>query len=85
MGIIDTYEYIPQKAVPVIDTDITPSQLKTDSELRDVEDALNYEGEDAAYDEIEDDFFAKLIQGEIKSGPVKEIQKKEQKVVKKSK
>lgn len=29
--------------------------------MKDVEEALNYEGEDEAYEELEDDFFSKLI------------------------
>jgi hypothetical protein len=32
-------------------------------DIQEVEEALNYDGEDGAYDELEDDFFAKLIRG----------------------
>ena len=65
VGIIDTYQYVPTKPLEIVDTDINQNQLKTDGQLREVEEALNYDGEEEIYEEMEDDFFAKMIQGQI--------------------
>lgn len=33
--------------------------------MKEVEEALEYAGDDDAYEELEDDFFAKMIQAEL--------------------
>ena len=33
--------------------------------IKSIEDALNFNGEDEAYEELEDDFFSKMIKGEL--------------------
>ena len=43
-----------------MDNDLKEEQIT--GEMKDIEDALNYEGDDQAYEEIEDDFFAKLLE-----------------------
>lgn len=63
VGIIDTYVYIPSKPSNYVDTDFDPKQVKNDANLRQLQEALNYEGEEGAYEELEDDFFAKMIRG----------------------
>ncbi len=37
-----------------------PSEITGD--MREIENALNFEGEEGVYEELEDDFFAKLVQ-----------------------
>ena len=36
----------------VVDTDIDDNLLKKEPELKEIEDALNYDGDDGAYEEI---------------------------------
>lgn len=44
-------------------------------DLKDVDDALNYDNQDGAYQELEDDFFSKLVGGgEKKDNAIKEKQ-----------
>jgi hypothetical protein len=50
---------MPEKHVDVVDNDLMGEVLEGD--IKEVEDALNYEGEDGAYEELEDNFFAKMI------------------------
>ena len=85
VGIIDTYQYVPLKPVDVVDTDIDADMLKKEPELKEIEEALNYDGDDGAYEEIEDDFFAKMIQGEMADGGSLKKKKEEKKVEKKQK
>ena len=85
VGIIDTYQYVPSKPVDVVDTDIDADMLKKEPELKEIEEALNYDGDDGAYEEIEDDFFAKMIQGELADGGSLKKKKEEKKVEKKQK
>lgn len=59
-GIVDTFEYDPKVPLPIYDTDLKPSELV--GNLKQVEEALDFEGEEGVYEEMEDDFFAKLIQ-----------------------
>lgn len=61
-AIVDSFEYKPEVPVDIIDNDMDGEVLKGD--VKEVDDALEYEGEDGAYEEIEDDFFAKLISAE---------------------
>lgn len=63
--VVDTYEYIPEKPLDIIDNDLKPSQINGNREVKEVEQALNFNGEEDAYEELEDDFFTKMIQGEI--------------------
>lgn len=60
--IIDTYEHVRLKPVDFIDNDLKPGQINGNVNIKEVEDALNYDGEEELYEELEDDFFAKMIQ-----------------------
>lgn len=62
---VDTYEYVPAKPVDFIDNDLKPSQINGNPNIKEVEEALNYDGEDQIYEELEDDFFSKMIRGEL--------------------
>ena len=78
-GIADTFEFIPSKPVEFIDTDLDANEIKKDENLRELEDALNYDGEEEAYEQLEDDFFIQLIQGEIATKKPKKEEKKKKK------
>lgn len=43
-GIVDSFEYAPPKPVDVVDNDLEGETLKGD--MKELEDALNYEGEE---------------------------------------
>lgn len=76
--VIDTYEYVPSKPVDFIDNDLKPSQITGNANVKELEDALDYEGEEEVYEELEDDFFAKLIQEELQDN-LKPKEQKQQK------
>ena len=57
---MDSYDYVPETPIDIMDNDLKEEQIT--GEMKDIEDALNYEGDDQAYEEIEDDFFAKLLE-----------------------
>ena len=50
--------------VDFTDNDLKPSEIK--GEIKEIQDALDYDGEEVAYEELEDDFFAQLLQNDTK-------------------
>jgi hypothetical protein len=81
--VIDTYEYVPSKPVDFVDNDLKPSQISGNANVKEIEDALDYEGEEEVYEELEDDFFAKLIQEELHDNQKPKEQKPQKQPVKK--
>ncbi len=63
--VIDTYEHVPAKPMDLVDNDMKPSQINGNRNVKEIEEALDYVGDDDAYEELEDDFFAKMIQAEL--------------------
>jgi hypothetical protein len=76
--VVDTYDHVPTKPLDSIDNDFKPSQINGNKNVKEIEDALDYNGEEQAYEEIEDDFFAKMIQAELEQNS-KEKQEKQEK------
>jgi hypothetical protein len=56
---------VPTKPLDSVDNDLKPSQINGNRQVKEVEEALEYAGDDDAYEELEDDFFAKMIQAEL--------------------
>ena len=64
-----------------VDTDLDAQEIKKDVNLRELEAALNYQGEEEIYQELEDDFFAKMIRGEMEENNKKPKEHKPNKKV----
>ena len=44
IAVVDSFTYVPPEMVNIVDNDLEPSQIQ--GEFKDVEDALDYEGEE---------------------------------------
>jgi hypothetical protein len=74
--VIDTYEHVPTKPMDSLDNDLKPSQINGNRNVKEIEEALDYAGDDAAYEELEDDFFAKMIRAELEDNKKEAIHNK---------
>ena len=44
--IVDSYNYVPLKPIDTVDNDYKPSQINGNPQLKEIEDALNYNGQE---------------------------------------